>query len=121
MAVSSADLAKLIRLPADFDDAGVISLAASIRSEYLAASGLSVGKLDTIELLLAAHFAVLAEERGGLKRQSIKDTSETYREIDPKQIGLRSTRFGQQAVMLDTSQTLLTMATKFGSAELRVV
>lgn len=121
MTVNSIDLARLIRLPSDFDDTGVIDLAASVRAEYLTGVGLSAGKLDAIELLLAAHFAVLTEERGGLKRHSVDDAAETYREIDPKQVGLRATRFGQQAVMLDTSQTLLTMATEAGSAELRVV
>ncbi len=121
MTVNSIDLAALVNLPGDFDDSGVINLAATIRTEYLTGVGLSTGKLNAIELLLAAHFAVLAEERGGIKRHSVDDVAETYREIDPKQMGFRTTRFGQQAVALDTSQTLLTMATKFGAAELRVI
>ncbi len=122
MAVTDAAIRLIMSgLPLDFDSAGVIALAATIRTEYLASSGLSSAKLDAIELQMAAHFTILAEERGGLKRKSLGEASETYREIHPRLIGFQSTRYGQQAIMLDTSGTLSTMINEKGHAELRVV
>lgn len=79
--------------------------------------------LKQIETYLAAHFATLATERGGLRKQQIGESSETYTSISEKFMGFLTTRFGQQAVALDKSGTLAEMAAA-GSvlkAEFRVV
>lgn len=60
--------------------------------------------LHDIDLLLAAHFTVIVEEKGALIREEIEGAEDAWADVyDP---GLRSTRFGQQAIMLDTTGRL---------------
>ncbi|MGD9727683.1 MAG: hypothetical protein AB7L09_21630 [Nitrospira sp.] len=80
-------------------------------------------QLKLIETYLAAHFATLTTERGGIRRQQIGESSESYQTISEKYIGFLTTRFGQQAVALDTSGTLAELAQSGTTrkAEFRVV
>ncbi len=83
-----------------------IALADLIVTEDLTSTALTTVRKVQIELYLAAHYAVLAWEAGGLGEQSIGDSKERYKYISSKSLGFSSTRFGQQAVTLDISGKL---------------
>lgn len=104
------------------DYALAIALADTIISEDLASSGLSVQRLDNIKLFLAAHYATLSVEKGGLNKMTVGSASETYNGISDKYTGLNSTRFGQAALTLDTSGGLLIQVqSTLQRAEFRVI
>jgi hypothetical protein len=88
---------------------------------YLASSGLSELVLTQIEIFLAAHYAVLVVEGGGLRRQTVGESTDVYAAIDDNLAGLMSTRFGQQAIAFDSTGTLQTAATGKPRAQFRVV
>lgn len=88
------------------DVAPHIAIADLIVTEDLTSTVLTAARKIQIELYLAAHFAVLAWEAGGLGEQSIGDSKERYKYISSKSLGFSSTRFGQQAVTLDISGKL---------------
>lgn len=94
-----------------------------IVQEELAGQGMSVARLTQIELYLAAHFALLVYERGGLQSQRIgfQGPQDTYKTIDMGETGLMSTRFGQQAITLDSSSRLLALNNTGLKAKFRVV
>ena len=80
-------------------------IATTLVDDNLASSGQSVAALKNIELMLAAHFTLLTVENGPLAKKTIGgDTSEGYHQVYKG--GLLSTRFGQQAVAMDTSGVL---------------
>lgn len=94
-----------------------------IVQEDLAGQGLSTPRLTQIELYLAAHFALVVFERGGLQSQRVGSASgpqDVYKAIDSENLGFLSTRFGQQAVALDTSNTLLSISRASLKAKFRV-
>lgn len=105
----------------DSDLAEFVSAAELVVTEDLAGVSLSISRRELITKYLAAHFAVLTLERGGLVRQEIGESSDTYKEGSNTQMGYLMTRFGQQAIALDTSGTLATNATPKQKAEFRVV
>lgn len=70
----------------------------------------SDARLVQIELYLAGHFAVVSDREGPLASEALGDAVERYHNI--YFAGLRSTRFGQQAILLDTSGVLAAMAAK---------
>lgn len=117
MAVNKEQVQALVSVPDDFDFASVALMAKLVRDEYLDATVLSEGKLDFIELLLAAHFTALAVEKGGLVKQTIGEASETYHDYSNKQTGLLATRFGAQAVAMDDSGALAGLSTSNLRAE----
>jgi hypothetical protein len=74
--------------------------------EILGSSGLTDGRLTLIEKYLAAHLFTLSAEHGGLTMQRIGETEERYQTTNTPQYGLRSTRFGQLILGLDTTGQL---------------
>ncbi len=98
-----------------------IITASLIVTEELASAGHSNARLTQIELYLAAHFVALAEERGGLQRWQVGDSAELIANVYDK--GFQMTRYGQQAMALDTSGALSAMSStsKHLSALLTVV
>lgn len=76
--------------------------------ENLADKGLSVARLELVERWLTAHLVTQLIERGGLTSSEVDNASETYG--GSKDSGLASTRFGQQAIVFDTSGTLKEMS-----------
>lgn len=98
-----------------------IETANLIVTEELADQGLSAARLKQVELYLAAHYAVITLERGGLKSQKINEAEEDYKVIADKNQGIASTRFGQQAIALDTSGKLGELTSSILKAEFRVV
>jgi hypothetical protein len=89
-------------------------------NEELAGTGLTDARLRLIELNLAAHFGVVAIERGGFTYQQSMSSQEGYA-TDRSQVKLSSTRFGQQALVLDSSGKLATLDSPRGTAEFRVM
>lgn len=84
--------------------------AGLIVNEDLAASGLSDSRLSKIWLFLTCHYVLMTTERGGVTSSRTGDQSqETYGGASAFKQGLTSTRFGNQAIALDTSGTLSAM------------
>lgn len=98
-----------------------ITAANLIVEEDLVGEGLTEARLTQIENLLAAHFATLANEKGGIVRTSAGESAETYRSVKEAYQGLTSTRFGQMAIAMDTTGTLVNQMSGGKKAEFRVV
>lgn len=98
-----------------------IAAANLIVEEDLVGKGLTAARLTQIEIFLAAHFATLAKEGGGIVRTSVGESAETYRTVKESYQGLTSTRFGQQAIALDTTGILASQGSGGMKAEFRVV
>jgi len=81
--------------------------------------GMSEARLKLIELWLSAHFVAIAEERGALTKSEKGDSNEEYEIIVGT--GLNMTRFGQQAIALDTSGLLAEQASTMKTAQFRVI
>jgi hypothetical protein len=105
---------------ADTDLDLFIGQAEMLVDEELMGSGLSGNRLKYIELNLAAHYATVAIERGGFTYQKSMSSEEGYATPRDK-VQLSSTRFGQQALSLDTTGKLAGMDSPGGKAEFRVV
>lgn len=105
------------------DTTPFITAADLIITEDLANAGLSVARLTQIELYLAAHFTCITEERGGIQAEKAGDIFEKYQPPSTSKNagGLATTRYGQQALALDTSGTLRKMGTTTLTARLSLV
>ena len=102
--VIDTEVQQLITLKATEDSTPFIETANAIVDAKLLSSGLSSTMLRQIELYLAAHFTSLAFERGAPKKVEIGESiEEFYQNVGP---GLRQTRFGQMALVLDSSGIL---------------
>jgi len=86
---------------------------------HLASAGHTDAILAKIELYLAAHYVALTEEQGGLTRSKLGDADESFANIYGQ--GLKATRFGQQALAIDTTGILNSVAATQLKAEFRVV
>jgi hypothetical protein len=69
---------------------------------------------DDVNLYLSAHFAATQEPRA--ERASVGDASVTYQ--GDSEMGLKSTRYGQQAIFVDSTGTLEKLAEGKKSASL---
>lgn len=108
MPVVDADVKEII--DTERDTTPFIETAQLIVDEDLADSELSTERLDKIVLYLAAHFVCITEEKGGLKSERLGEASSSY--AIPKQLaGYHMTRYGQQAMMLDTTGKLASDST----------
>ena len=96
-----------------------VNAAGIVVEEDLVSSGLSDQRKKLVELFLAAHFATLALERGGLKSEEVGESVETYQTHQGD--GYNSTRWGQQAMSLDESGILADNANPLPRAEFEVV
>lgn len=65
-------------------------------------SGLTAAVLKEIERWLAAHFVAIRDKR--TSKDNVGDSSHTYE--GKTGMGLQFTRYGQQALLLDTTGTL---------------
>lgn len=88
----------------ELDTTTFITTADLIINEDLSDAGYSDDRLKQIELYLAAHFTALMEEGGGITRRRMGDSDESYALV--KGNGLMMTRYGQQAMALDTNGIL---------------
>lgn len=66
--------------------------------------------LDVISKYLAAHFAALKDRGAAVSRSAVGETTFSY-EGDTNKTGFASTRFGQQALALDSSGQLAAVDT----------
>jgi len=101
------------------DTTPFINAAHLIVTEDLANSGHSNDRLKQIELYLAAHFVCVTEESGGLTSSKVGQASETYGGKFTQ--GFNLTRYGQQAVVLDTTGALAALAEPTKKAEFSVI
>lgn len=87
---------------------------------HLLTSGHSDGILEKIELYLAAHYVAITAEEG---QRILSKTGDATEEWDVAQLGkgLAATRFGAQALVLDTSGILAGLGTGILKAQFRVV
>jgi len=115
--VNDTEVKKLI--DTNRDTTIFIQQANLIVNEELVGKGLSAERLVSIELYLSAHFTALTEERGGLTRMKSGDATEDY--MIGKGQGFSGTRYGQMAMDMDTSGTLVTINRNAQRAEFRVV
>lgn len=115
--VTPEDVQKLIH--SDNDVSPHIEVAHLIVDEQLLGQNLTSERLRLIELYLAAHFTAIAVERGALKSDEALDASQSYGGDFGS--GLTLTRFGQQALVLDTSRVLNEVAKPRRTAQFRVV
>jgi hypothetical protein len=90
-----------------------IAAADLIITEEFVSSGLSDVRKTQIELYLAAHFAVVSDGDGPLAQNKIGDAQEGYHNI--YSAGLKSTQFGQQALIFDTTGILAEMSSNVES------
>lgn len=100
------DVKRLINTSLDDSDTFIpIQVASRLVDDLLVGKGMTAGRLQDIELYLAAHFvAVRDQDAGQLTRLTVGDTDATY----GGDLGqaLSFTRYGQQALALDISGTL---------------
>jgi hypothetical protein len=89
-----------------------VATANLIVLEELADSGLTDARKDLIATYLAAHFAMISWEKGGVVRKKLGEADESYREWLGQ--GLSTTPFGAQVVALDSSGTLVGIITNSG-------
>lgn len=117
--VTSSEVGNLIKT--NFDVDAFIATATLMVDETLVGQGLSDARLIQIELWLAAHFVAVAEERGALLGSNKGESEEEYGVKVGE--GLNMTRFGQQALMLDTTGLLAEQGTNTSvkKAQYRVV
>lgn len=126
MAVTASDLRAYADLPPveivpDTTLMLFINQAQMIIDEDFADVSLTQARADAITLNLAAHFSAIGLEKGGLTQQIVGKSEERYIGINNKNSGLALTRFGQQALALDTTGTLSKYATSPVKAEFEVI
>lgn len=84
-----------------------ISQANIVVDELLAPGGsssLSNERLALIETYIATHFATLVREKGAIQESQIGESKERYHNIYAA--GFKATRYGQQAILFDTTGVL---------------
>ena len=110
-------------IPTAQDTSSFISTAILLTDEVLANKGLSTNRLDVIKLYLAAHFAIITVERGGLIESRVGESSDRYAKPTTKieTGGIGSTRYGQQAIALDSSGTLAVLGSGAKKARCKLV
>lgn len=89
---------------------GAIDTANQLVTDACAASGYSDAKLELIERWLAAHFYDINRPRTSLEAIS-GGTQEQYERVTTD-LFLNNTKFGQQAIMLDTAGNLAALCNK---------
>ena len=103
MARVTSDEVKEI-IPTTKDILSLIDVANRYITDLLSGKGLSETRLKDIELYMSAHLVSITIEKGGIKTDRIGDSQRTYSIISSE--GLKMSRYGQTAIMLDTSGCL---------------
>lgn len=122
MAISVDDLKHII--DTDMDDSALQSFiedANLVVTEVLGPTPLSDARKDLITKYLAAHYVTITSENGGLKRSKLGEADESY-VVNVGDYGFGTTRFGLQAMALDSTGSLAGMTANKGlKAQFRVV
>lgn len=121
--VTSVDVQQIYPDFPGTDFAPFIEAADLLITEQLLGQGLSDDRLAIIEKWIAAHYAVLSLEKGGLSRERTGDGENWYQPAaGTNAAGFSTTRFGKSAIALDTSGTLSSLSIAPGlKAQFRVV
>jgi hypothetical protein len=82
-------------------------------------STVTAERAKLVEKYLAAHFWVVAAEKGGLTSEKAGDATNAYQKVNGT--GLGSTRFGQQVQNLDPTGQIDMVLSYSRKAQLRVV
>lgn len=110
MAITAEQVKLIYPSTGSADLSGYIAAANAVANAQLLDKELDSDLLEQITIYLAAHFAVLGIERGGQRRKRIGEADESYKTPGDKDLGFASTRFGQTAMIMDSSGTLAGMA-----------
>ena len=94
----------------DSDIDSHINIANRFITDVLGSKGMGSARLKDIELYISAHLILILQEKGGVKSERIGDSQRTYSVLSGE--GLKMSRYGQTASMLDTSGTLLSVDKK---------
>jgi hypothetical protein len=106
--VTDAELREILADAGTTPVANFIADAHIIVDDLLLGKGLSEDRLKLIEKYYAAHLYTISAERGGIIREKIGESDQSY--VNPgAQSGLRSSRFGQVALGFDTTGILESM------------
>jgi len=123
MARVTEDQVRSLAQKSDADASIAITTANIMVDSNLASTSLSEDVLKMIELYLAAHFLCVSVDNGPLASKALGEAKESYHNV--YEAGLKSTRFGQQALLFDTTGTLAALTAKAEkptlNAEFRVV
>ena len=99
--VTTAEVKEII--DTDLADLSAFITVAGLQVDNIAAKGLlSTAELKEIERWLSAHFTAIRDKR--TVKDNVGDSSHTYE--GKTGMGLEFTRYGQQALLLDTTGTL---------------
>ena len=93
----------------DSDIEGLIVAAETMFSYYLGTKGIVEAIQTEITRYLAAHFVSLKDQTSRIDSEKIGDAAITFSQIEnsSKDIGLKSTRWGQMAIIFDPTGVLL--------------
>lgn len=120
--ITSSEVLSLMQISADTADAtSAIDTSEVIVSEDLSNLGHSTARLLQIQLYLAAHFFEIAWNQGGLVSKQVGDSKEEYNRQSAFKRGFDSTRYGEQALALETTGILASIGSSAQRAEFRVV
>jgi hypothetical protein len=107
--------------PATDIDWAVDDANAIVGDELIPAGLTSTVRQDLVAKYLAAHFVTVAQEKGGIVVDRMGSAQQSYTG-DQQVQGLSLTRFGQQAIVFDTTGRLSNLdRARVGQAEFRVV
>lgn len=119
MPVIADDVRNVILTEKEDEDIEVfIEIAETFYAAHLGSSGLAAGVEFEITRYLAAYF--LATEQKGI-HQSLEVGDVVERFAEPQERFLLNNKWGQIAVMFDTTGTLKALSAKYGPAHIRVV
>jgi hypothetical protein len=103
--VFQPDVEKIIDVVDGIDFSPFITAASLLVDRLLVGTGLSDAELKELERWLAAHFLAIRDPR--VRQRSIGDSKETYAISGGYKGGLDATPYGQQAMVLDWTGTLM--------------
>jgi len=88
-----------------------IAAANTIVEDNLVGKGLSTARLKEIERWLAAHFTAMKEDSARVVEEEVRESRNRYGENTRGVLGegLKLTRYGQQAMVLDTTGALIAL------------
>lgn len=117
--VNASDMAGIVEVPTGFNWTPLIADANTMVNHFLSGAGYTEAILTLIEKYMAAHLATLYVEKGGLTSVQVGESKDTYAQTSGH--GLRSTRFGQMALNLDTAGKLSALGSSSKPALFRVM
>ncbi len=104
--VLDTDVEEIIDVDSSVNVTRFIQTANTLINEILLRAGLSAAILVEIELWLSAHFVAMLQRQ--LTSEAIDDAKDTF--VSKIDLGLRNSRYGQQAIALDSSGKLAALS-----------